>query len=375
MNSHLRSSVRLPILLTILLALAVLTAACGGQSAGATPTAPLPVGPALPRQAPTAGSSPNPAAETIVFPNVPRQTFTFDDGSFAIDYPKNWQAFPQQNGVIFVDPTLRAAYGVLFTQAEGELPTDARADFARQFVQTNYGSEPNFSILSAEGDTVQFQSDDPNLGTAITEISIAQHQTRVFFTQVMVAAPLWAHNAADIHHLADSLRVFPDNFQAAAPTPTPDVPPAWVLFTHPEQYIAFLYPSNWVISHTQTSALAAWPDYQFAFSVEVFPAEDGAATTEQVEAFIQQQADNLPARLADVQQLPVTPYQVGQTTGYTVDYLYNTADGTPTAASIIAVGVDANIYLVSISAPAAAYEEALTWFNPMMQSFKVLPRE
>ena len=72
--------------------------------------------------------------------------------------------------------------------------------------------------------------------------------------------------------------------------------------------------------------------------------------------------------------LPVTAYQVRQTTGYTFDYHSPGPEGFPVAGSTIVVGIGHNMYRVSINAPALTYDTALEWyFNPMLQSFQVLP--
>ncbi|MFQ5577235.1 MAG: hypothetical protein ACE5G8_09650 [Anaerolineae bacterium] len=353
------------------LLLLIALAACGGQPpppvAG---SAPLPSGPARP-PTPLPPSSPSP--DTLMFESVPRQTFTHTNGLFTIEYPANWQPFEQANGVIFVDPTQRAAYGVLFSQADAAMSGRALTDFAARFVQANFGNEAGFKILSAGEGVIQFTSADPHLGAAVQDISVFQQGPRVYFTQIMVAEAQWAASAAAVRQLAGTLQILSD--QALPPaTPTPPPPPAWTLYAHPAQHIVFLRPSNWTITQTERSAAATWPEQRFTFAVEVVAAPGAGSDVQRVETFTRQAADQLAAQFSGAEMLPVTAYRVGQTTGYTFDYLYPGPEGFAVAGSIIAVGIGDAIYRVSISAPALTYDTALEWyFNPMLQSFQVLP--
>jgi hypothetical protein len=358
----------LAIILTVLL-----LAACGPVAKQPGPDAiPIPTGPAQPQ--PTLPPS-SPTPDTLIFDNIPLQTYTHPGQRFSINYPANWQTFEQPTGVIFVDPTLRAAYGVLFSQAESPLPPPALNDFAVQFVQSNFGHETGFKILADDQDVIQFKSIDPNLGPAINEVGILSQGNTIYFTLVTVVEDMWAQSAGTVRDLTGSLQLHQVQTESISATPTPAEPPVWNLYTHPVQKIAFLYPNNWVITETEESVQTIWPEQQFVFAVEVVSSPGAGEDLEIVETFTQEQADRLAARYDDFEMLPLTSYQVGRTTGYTVDHLYTNAEGIPIAGSIIAVGIDDNIYHISISAPAPTYKVSLDWFNPMMQSFQILREE
>lgn len=352
-----------------LIVLVILLSACG---TGAPRPAVVTALPAAPVQ-PTA-LSPTTSPDTLVFEQVPQKTFTHPSGFFSIQYPDNWQVFEQANGVIFVDPTLRAAYGVLFSQADAELSDPELSRFAEQFVRTQYSAEEGFEILAAEGPVIRFKSRNASLGEAITEFTVTRQKTMIFFTQVMVVSALWQNSAEAVRALAHSLELDPAQISALpAASPTPAGPPAWALYTHPSQNIAFLYPDNWTVSDTETGAQAVWLEKQFIFDVKVIPAP--AVSAEVAQADLQQQADALKTQFADAQLRPVEAYQVNQATGYTFDYLYTPAGGTAIAGSMIAVGVEDTLYRINISAPAAAYDAALEWFNMIMSSFQILDRK
>lgn len=347
-----------------LVALLILLSACGTGAPSVATALP----PAVPQ--PTL-AQPTHSPDTLVFDNVPRQTFTHPSGLFSIEYPDNWQVFEQANGVIFVDPTLRAAYGVLFSQADTTLSAPELGRFAEQFVRTQYAAEEGFEMLAAEGTVIRFKSRNASLGEAVTEFSVAQQKTMIFFTQVMVGSALWQNSAPAVRALAHSLQLDPAQISALpAATPTPTGPPAWALYTHSGGNLAFLYPDNWTVTETESGVQAAWPEKAFIFDVQIIPAP--AVSAEVAQADLQQQAEALKTQFTDAQMLPVEAYQVNRVTGYTFDYLYTPAGGAAVAGSMIAVGVQDTLYRITISAPAPAYNAALEWFNMIMSSFQIL---
>lgn len=354
----------------IILVLAILSA-CGNSSVTATSAA----GPAVKPMAQTqATSTASPASDTLVYNNVPLKPFNHPSGQFSIMYPDNWQLFEQPNGVIFVDPTVRAAYGVLFSLADTALTLEDLNAFADQFVRSAFGHESGFEILSLDKNTIRFKSDDSNLGASVTEITVSQQDQVIYFTQVMVAEALWEQSAEQVRALMRGLEIYQTQAQPAA-TPTPEGPPVWLLYAHPSQRIAFLYPDSWQITETDLSVEAVQPEDAFRFSAQFLPAVGAGDSLSMVEAHIRAQADTLAAQFDDFESLPITPYQVGQTTGYTIDYLYTSELGIPTAGSMITVGVEDTIYHIVITAPAQTYAIALNWFNPIMQSFQILHEE
>lgn len=349
-----------------LIILLILLSACG-TGAPVAVTA-LPPAPAVPQPA---QALPTLSPDTLVFDNVPRQIFTHPSGLFSIEYPDNWQVFEQANGVIFVDPTLRAAYGVLFSQADTELSAPELGRFAEQFVRTQYAAEDGFEILTTEGPVIRFKSRNASLGEAVTEFTVARQKTMIFFTQVMVVSSLWQNSAPAVRELAHSLQLDPAQIPTLpAATPTPAGPPAWALYTHPGGNFAFLYPDNWTVSATESGVQAVWPEKEFIFDVQIIPAPSVSAET--ARADLEQQAATLKTQFTDAQMLPVEAYQANQITGYTFDYLYTPPSGAAIAGSMIAVGVKDTLYRITISAPAPTYEAALEWFNMIMSSFQIL---
>jgi hypothetical protein len=248
---------------------------------------------------------------------------------------------------------------------------DKLATFARQFVENNFGDQAGFAILEQEGDSLRFKGTDANFGPAINQLTLVPADDLIYLTLVTVVEDQWEAAAADLQALTDSLVLQP--VAAAALTPLPDVPPSWTFYAHPTEQFAFLYPDDWNVSANDQSVQATLPSANFAFSVEVI-AKPGAGTDPTLAAtFTQETADQLAAQYDNFQALPLTTYQAEGGQGYTIDYLYTDSEDGPTAGSIIVTGVEDKLYLIQITAPALAYEGALAWFNPMLQSFRLVP--
>ena len=77
----------------------------------------------------------------------------------------------------------------------------------------------------------------------------------------------------------------------------------------------------------------------------------------------------------DVENLPPAEFPLDTVTGATVDFLYTTAEDVAMAGSVITAAYDEQIFRVVFTAPAEFYGAALQWFNPMYQSFKILPAD
>lgn len=346
----------------------LLLTACGeGQNQAKTPVAPMPIGPAQPQPLQTL-ASPSPAG--ALFENIPTQNYTPRSGQFSIDFPDNWRTFEQADRVLFVDPKGQAGYSVFTIQTETGLSSRELDEFAAQFVQSNFGQEPDFEVLAQEGETFRFKSIDATFGPSINEAAIRQQDQIAFITLLTVAEDKWDASAAALRELIGSLQIHP---QSSSPPATPTSPPMWELYTDPDLSIAFLYPNNWVITQTEQSAQAVWPEYQMAFSVDVILSPGAGKASETLITYLNAQTQTLKTRFEDLQTLPPAEFQAGDMIGYTLDYLYTTgSDNGQIAGSIIALGVDDTIYRIAISSPAPVYPTALEWFNPMMQSFKIL---
>lgn len=357
---------------TFLLFLALCFLSACGLASGQTiaTSVPVPTGQAQPA---SIRPGVEPITDQILFEDIPTQTYThLSSQHFSIDYPLNWQVFDQANGVVFVDPTDRAGYRVVFSPVDTALTAEALRTFALQFVQDNFGDEDSFEILAQDENQIRFKGTDANFGPAMNELSFHQDDKLVYFLLITVVENQWAQAAEGLRDLASSLTFHP----APESTPTsPNVPPQWALYGHPIEKFAFLYPDTWQITETEQSVTVTLPEQQFVFSVEVVSAPGAGQDPSVIESFTQEQADQLAQQIEDFEALPLTPYQAGQGSGYTIDYLYTDETGLPVAGSIIATGIGDKLYHISITAPAPIYEQALVWFNPMLQSFQFLPDE
>ena len=351
----------------ILLLLLPLLVACGTQSTTdiGSNRAPAPQSVAEP--------SPSPSFDTVLYPNIPLQSYTQPDNQYTISFPANWQAVTQPNGgVVFIDPTNRAAYGVLFTPAEEPLSATDLADFLAQFVQSNFGDDDGFNITRRTDATLQFHSIDPNLGASTTEISATQFGQMLYITQITITDNLWAITTPALRDLAATLQVL-QTVPAETP-PTPTLEPTWLIYTNPQKGIIFPYPNNWKISEDNGMIQAEWDTTKLSFSVEtsIFSSSEPETALQNT---LQNRLDTLSDKFSDFQQSPITSYQSGDGTGFTADYSYTNTDGIPMAKSSFVLAQNGALYLITIAAPIATYETALDWFNPMMQNFKIVQPE
>ncbi len=348
--------------------LVLIVTACSTASP-ASNSIPVPTGPARPQ--PTAPSTAaTPTSDRVLFENIPRQTYTDPAAQFSIEFPANWQPVPQPTGgVVFIDPTHRAAFGVQFTPTDRQLPPEALEDVAVQYARRNFGDDPSFAIMSRTAGVVQFASTDPNLGHAIFEVTATQHGQMVYLTQITVVDALWNTTASALRNLTVSLQVLKTT--PVSPVPTATLPPSWLLYTNPAYHVAFLYPSNWELSETENTVQVVWTAQKFTFAVK-FLLAPGGMTLAKVEASVQDRLDSLADAHADFAASPITEYQVADATGYTADYRYTDADGVPLVGSVIAVEKDGTLYHVSLIAPQLTAQVSLDWFNPMLESFKIV---
>ena len=356
-------------ILSFALSILLLTACGGNQRQAENSVAPLPTGLAQPQPIQTLAS---PASAGVLFENISTQPYTSRSGQFSIEFPDNWRTFEQADRVLFVDPKGQAAYSVFTVQTEAGLSPQKLNEFAAQFAQDNFGQESGFEILPAAGDVIRFKSVDPSFGPAINEIAALQRGETVFVTLLTVAQNQWDASAAGLRKLVGSLKITP---LSTSPLATPTSPPMWELYTNPDLNVAFLYPNNWVITQTAQSVQVVWPQYQMAFTVNAVSVPRAGEKPEALISYLNTQTQTLKAAFADLQTLSPTEFQAGNMIGYTLDYLYTGPDDEQIAGSIIALGVDNTLYRIDISSPAPVYPTALNWFNPMLQSFKIVKSE
>ncbi len=337
-----------------------LLTACGGNAASSR-VAPV----AVPRAATAPpAEAVTPTADTVIFPNVGQQSYSDPNGRFTVVFPANWQTVAQPSGgVVFVDPTGRAAFGVQFTPTDRQLSLDALTDAAAQFATANFGSDPAFKILSRANGIVQFKNNDPQLGTTVNQIKAAQYGQMVYFTQITIVEPLWAQTAPALQAMADTLHVL-----QTEPLPTPTAPPAWVLYTSPPLGVAFLVANNWQVSETENAVIADWHSSGMTFTVAVEPPQNA-------EQFLQTQLNALAKTDPDASHSDITADTVGGIDGYKVDYLYSSPDNIKMAASSFAGESGGKLYHVKIVAPQIVFSTALDWFIPMLESLKIVTKD
>jgi hypothetical protein len=367
----------------------MLLTACGSDSV-VRATVPRPD--SAPRAA-TSQPTPLPTnSDDLIFDNIPLQIYNHPSQAFSIRHPANWQLFERPDGVIFIDPTAQAAYGIIFspTDPDTDLTPAALNDFASQFVQTNFGGEAAFELLDEETsaeNALRFRSLDPNLGPAITEVSVSRQGNTVYLTQLTIVEDKWTANVAGAQTL---LRTLLKTEAQPTPTPTPRTgPPNWTIYTHPSEKFAFLYPDTWVITDTTRSVSAFWPEGSYTFTVRVLtntqpitlskqPLTETLASGEDLPfslSYVISQTDSLSNTQPNFQARPIEVYDAGVADGFTVDYVYGADDEIGWAGSIIAFPIQERLFALELLAPADAYNSALAWFNLMMQSFQLLPAD
>ncbi len=341
-------------------ALIFFLAAC---SSTATPSSIAPVAAPLAVTAPAAETV-SPTADTVIFPNVGQQAYTDPDGQFTIVFPANWQAVAQPSGgVVFVDPTARAAFGVQFTPTDHQLSPESLTDTAVQFATANFGSDPGFKILSQANGIVQFKNDDPQLGATINQIKAAQFGQMVYFTQMTIVESLWAQTVPALQAMADTLHVLRTEV-----LPTPTAPLVWKLYTSPPIGVVFLVASNWQVSETENAVTAEWQSSGMTFTVAVEPAQNA-------EQFLQGQLDLLAQTDPAATHSDIIADTTGDISGYKADYLYSSPDDIKMAASSFAGESGGKLYHVKIAAPQIVFSTALDWFIPMLESLKIVNSE
>jgi hypothetical protein len=346
-------------LLMLFAALLVLTG-CGRST---TPDEPRASSSNLPPATSTA-----PPAEVLVS-GAPVIRYThLPSQRFSILYPADWQILEQPDGVLFVDPSSQAGYSIFFSETEQDL-----TDFALDFVESNFGQNPNFEIVEQTPTAIRFKTDDTNLGPSINELTFSAADGLVYLSLMSIIEAKWEVSAPAMRDLMTSLKFL------VGPTPTPrnpNRPPQWAAYVHPTRF-GFLYPDTWQLTEDETSVQVTQSDRGYQFSVQVLDLiePDPDSTADSLETYAQAQLEHLNDQYETFEALPLTDYQAGGATGYTVDYLYQDEAEMPMAESFIITRFEDQIFQITISAPAVVYEEALVWFNLMLDSFQILPAD
>ena len=241
--------------------------------------------------------------------------------------------------------------------------------YTTDFVQSSFGAEANFAVLDETNGVLQFKSQHPDLGLSINEASFSHKGQTVFLTLLTVSQNLWSQAAPWLRNFAQTL--IRSEYKLAG-TPIPDEPPKWQLYAHPTARFAFLYPDTWVITQIEQTTIVSDTETDFTFRTELITPNKPRQPLDFAQNFIQHKLDELGDRYSDWEALPVEAYKTEGAIGYTSDFLY-VAEGKPIAGSIIVTEQDEGLVYITLTAPAEAYENALTWFNPMMQSFRLVP--
>jgi hypothetical protein len=221
----------------------------------------------------------------------------------------------------------------------------------------------------------QFATVDPNLGPMINEVRVWQQDTIVMTVLLSVSEDQWENSQAGLYGVVDTL-VLLDSSPLAQVTPTKE-PPIWDLIGSTNQAFGFFIPSDWhVVEQDEEHVRVKMPDLDVTFEGSVFdwPGAKDNPTTAAEEAALAY-LKNLSQEHEQVLNQPLTEFPLDETTGATIDFLYITKEGAQFKGSIITAASEGKIYQIVFSSPAAIYEQALEWFNPMYKSFKILEPE
>lgn len=357
----------------------IVFAGCGGPPAG--PSGFTPIRPD-PTSTPTVlvSSGPTSTPTSVVSEQVAVKSYAHPANRFSIDYPANWQFFERPDGVVFVEPGDQAGYSVVFsdvgqTYSDEELNQYLVTFIAENFVDAGSGFSAIGQEQNAAGAIVaQFSSVDPNLGQAINEVRVWQQDTIIFVTMISAAEEQWQISQDKLQELADTL--VPLDTTPIVQTPPTEQPLSWVLIGSTNSQFGFLYPSDWIILQQEEDVVTVtMGDYDVVFEASVSEwLSDKNDPASAAEKAAQTFVDTLSEEYTDVESLPPTEFPLGQVNGATIDFLF-TQDGVEMAGSVITAASEDKIYKTVFTAPAALYEVALQWFNPMVKSFKMLPSD
>lgn len=363
-----------PFLISVLAALIALLGCQAAPAAVPSPAAATHPSIPLPPPAP----APVPTEPGVAIDLNSLQIFTHNTGRFSIDYPPNWEIFPQENGVIAFDPSGKAGYTVVFSDVTEEYTADQLEQYLISFLAQNFGAgDHQFKALGLEqrddGSVVaQFSTRNAQSDTFINEAIVRQTDTIIFIVYISVLETQWERTKTTLQMLAQTLKPLDTAPGAVAPTPSP-TPPVWALIGPDSKEFGFLYASDWGIieqSENRVEVMSPNDDMIFSAANRAWPGADSNPTAASEAALAE--VEDLKSAYADLQHLPPAAFPLSQTTGATIDFLYTTGEGVDIAGSIIAAGGNDKMHIVRFTAPAQNYDMALQWFNPMIKSFKFL---
>ena len=157
-------------------------------------------------------ASPTPR-EVIPTPVISEKTtllpYTHSSGRFSLSYPQAWQPFERPDGVIFIEPEAQAGYSVIFSDVEKPYTPKELNQYLVTFIAQNFAGEgSNFKAISqeerADGAVVaQFSSTDPNLGQAISQVTVWQEGNTVFVLHLSATEPQWEVSAQSLQALTE----------------------------------------------------------------------------------------------------------------------------------------------------------------------------
>ncbi len=366
---------RLPIVVAFILT------GCGGVTANQPVFTPVQPDPTSTPTIPSAGSVPVSTPTSVVSDQVTTSNYTHSTNRFSINYPENWQFFERSDGVVFIEPGDQAGYSLVFNDVGEEYSEEELNRYLVTFVAQNFVDEKSgFSPISqeqrADGSIIaQFASIDPHLGPAINEVRVWQQDTIVFLLFISATEEQWHISHHKLQNLADTF-VSLDTSPIVESPPT-DEPPVWLLIGPTKNQFGFFYPSDWeILQQDETLVVVAMPDHDITFEGSVYDwpeAKDNpvGAAEQAALAYL----ETLSKEHRNVQNQPLTEFPLDTATGATIDFLYTTKEGTDMAGSVITAASKGKIYQMVFTSPAAIYESALQWFNPMYKSFKILSPE
>ena len=321
-----------------------------------------------------------PTPTSVVSDLVAISNYTHATHRFSINYPENWQLSERPDGVLLIEPGDHAGYSVFFNDVGQTYSQQELNQYLVAFVAENFVDEKSdFSVISQEDQAdgsvkAQFSTLDPNLGQTINEVRVLQVDTIVFVLFISATQEQWEISQSKLQALADTLT--PLDTTPATETPPTVEPPVWVLIGPTSNQFGFFYPSDWeILEQGENVVSVAMPDSEMIFEASVFAwpgaADDPKAAEKAARAYL----TDISKKYKAVEDLAPTEFPLDTVTGATIDFLYTTEKDVAMAGSVITAAHDDQMYRVVFTAPAEFYGAALQWFNPMYQSFKILPAD
>ena len=354
--------------------------ACQNATSPSQPV-PTPIRPD-PTLTPTATALPahTPAPTSVVSDLVTINTYTHSSRRFSIHYPENWQLSERPDGVIFIEPGDHAGYSVFFNDVGQAYSQQELNQYLVTFVAKNFVDEKSdFSVISQEDQAdgsveAQFSTLDPNLGQTINEVRVSQIDTIVFVRFLSATQEQWEISQSKLQALVDTFT--PLDTTPVTKTPPTEEPPVWVLIGPTSNQFGFFYPSDWeVLKREKNTVSVAAPDNEMTFEATALDWPGASDDPETAEKAALTYLTSVSKRYKAVENVPPTEFPLDTVTGTTIDFLYTTEEDVAMAGSVITAAHEDRVFRVVFTAPAEFYGAALQWFNPMYQSFKILPAD